>query len=149
VFSWISLLVEANLFDVVDVYFLIVGHTHASIDQYFSVLSSAIFTCQFIGSPLALENLMANEASSACLSGPSWTAVKRRSKPLGVRKISLVYDLKAVLRPMINMNINYYPIPHHFRFENIYGIAAMQYAIYSTQKELLPRRPANISGKYL
>ena len=41
-FAYASALVENGYFDVLEVNFLIVGHTHSSIDQYFSVLSKAI-----------------------------------------------------------------------------------------------------------
>jgi hypothetical protein len=45
------MLVNQDIFDVVDFFLLIVGHTHASIDQYFSVLAMQIYHCDFIGSP--------------------------------------------------------------------------------------------------
>ena len=38
--------------------FLIVGHTHASIDQYFSVIAKAIRNSHFIGTPVALMELI-------------------------------------------------------------------------------------------
>lgn len=150
-FSYVSMLVEENIFDSVDIHFLIVGHTHASIDQYFSVLSQSIFGSNFIGSPLALENLLADSKSSRSPSGFSWgtdSKVKKQKneKPLKIRKISVVYNLKSALKPLINKSIMYYPIPHHFRFEKYYGVATMQYAVYSTQKELLPKRPENMAG---
>ena len=36
---------------------LVVGHTHSTIDQYFSVLASRINSTHFIGSPMALWDL--------------------------------------------------------------------------------------------
>jgi len=57
-FSYLSLLVEQDYFKEINVGFLVVGHTHSSIDQYFSVLSKAIQSKTFIGSPLALLNLI-------------------------------------------------------------------------------------------
>ena len=48
-FAYLSMLVELKVFDEILVNFLIVGHTHTSIDQYFSVLSSRkIFESSFI-----------------------------------------------------------------------------------------------------
>jgi hypothetical protein len=47
--SYISMLVQSQALESVEVYFLVVGHTHSSIDQYFSVLSNAIHQCEFIG----------------------------------------------------------------------------------------------------
>lgn len=54
-FAYLSLLVERLHFEKVYVNFLIVGHTHTTIDQYFSVITKAICSKKFIGSPLALQ----------------------------------------------------------------------------------------------
>jgi hypothetical protein len=67
---------------------LIVGHTHASIDQYFSVLAREIYKSNFIGSPIFLEALLAREGIGRNLSGNSWTdgPIKvDKVKPLFVR----------------------------------------------------------------
>ena len=149
-FGFISLLVEENIFDTVDVFFLIVGHTHASIDQFFSVLSKKIMKSDFIGSPLSLHNLLAGEHCYN-LSGNSWERMDSADKPckaapLLVRKLEVVYDLRASLKGMIDSSIKYYSIPHRFKFEKYMGICTMQYSIFSTQDELLPRRPTELSG---
>lgn len=143
------MLVQADIFDVVDVHFLIVGHTHASIDQYFSVLAKQIFRSDFIGSPLALEALLGREKDFN-LTGASWKqndekAKPRKAKPLFIRKLSVFYDLQALFRNMIDYSIKYYSIPHRFQFKKFNGVAAMQYSIYSTQKNLLPHRPTNLT----
>ncbi len=39
-------------------HFLIVGHTHSLIDQYFSVISKKIFKAEFIATPYALHALI-------------------------------------------------------------------------------------------
>ena len=174
-FTFAALLVQEGFFRMVEMYFLIVGHTHASIDQYFSVLSRDIAKTNFIGSPLALEALFSRERMSN-LSGDAWSRAdnehKLKSKPLLVRfvnithmnsfgyaiipllifitfmhrKLCVFYDMKAALNPLVNKNIRYYPIPHHFRFEMYNGVAAMQYRIFSTHKDLLPYRPETIPG---
>ena len=65
------------------------GHTHASIDQYFSVLSREILRTNFIGSPLSLESLLGREGvCSGNLSGDAWSLEferKLKAKPLVVR----------------------------------------------------------------
>ena len=61
-FAYVSSLVELGYFDVMEMNFLIVGHTHSSIDQYFSVLSKAITNAEWIGSPLSLQALCSNQA---------------------------------------------------------------------------------------
>jgi hypothetical protein len=133
-FAYVAMLVDEDLFDIVEIFFLIVGHTHASIDQYiFSISAKRIKTKDFIGSPLALAALLACSQQSRILSGrPSEDNRKRyvSSRPLGVKKLSAMFDLKSCLGPLINKSIQYYP---------------MQYGIYSAQKTLLPERP-DIAG---
>ena len=139
------------MFDKVELFFLIVGHTHASIDQYFSVLANLIIGCDFIGSPLALEYLLAGQEmnytlSGECLNKASTSAGGTSShvKPLLAKKISVVYNLKGAFKPLMNNNIKYYSIPHHFKFHKIFGVTAMQYSMYSGQ-ELLPKPPDCLS----
>jgi hypothetical protein len=55
------MLVDQGIFDTVDIFFLIAGHTHDSIDQYFSVMAKQTFSCEFIGSPLSLQALLGCE----------------------------------------------------------------------------------------
>ena len=155
-FAYVSLLVEKDIFDTVDIYFLIVGHTHASIDQYFSVLARQILSCDFIGSPLSLHSLLARERdytlSGNVLQGADTDKKGKtkphRAKPLLIRKLSVIFDLKTPLLKIIDMSIKYFSIPHHFQMTKFMGVVCMQYAIYSTQKTLLPLRPTAISGKY-
>lgn len=104
-FAYIQKLVEEDLFDVVEVFFLIVGHTHASIDQYFSVLAKRIKDRSFIGSPLALQALLARTEEDQNLSGlPSNRKRKmtERPRPLCVTKMVALFDLKKTLGSMIN-----------------------------------------------
>ena len=60
-----ALLVELGYFEKITVGFLIVGHTHASIDQYFSCLRKLIRRASFIASPLALQHLYSLDKSSS------------------------------------------------------------------------------------
>ena len=46
---------ETGLLDEIYINFLIVGHTHISIDQYFSVLSRAINRAEFIVERIFLD----------------------------------------------------------------------------------------------
>ena len=48
---------EECIFDGVELIFLIVGHTHNLLDQWFSVFSKAIKASSFVGSPLAMHEL--------------------------------------------------------------------------------------------
>jgi hypothetical protein len=141
VFTYISLLVQQGLFSKIEVFFLIVGHTHASIDQFFSILSKRISKHYFIGSPLSLEYLLCKLVIGKKLSGKSWVNERYKEVPLLVRKISVVYDMKSALKPLINKKIKYYIIPHKFVFEMYHSVCAMQYSIFSTHHKLLPTRP--------
>ena len=52
-----SHLIEEAYFDEIEAFFLVVGHTHNILDQWFSVLAKAILRAHFIGSVLALHEL--------------------------------------------------------------------------------------------
>jgi len=56
--GYMSHLVEVEEFDWIEMRFLVVGHTHCSIDQYFSVLSAFLSTCAFIPTPMALRYVL-------------------------------------------------------------------------------------------
>jgi len=89
------MLVQTLAFEEIDVNFLIVGHTHSSIDQYFSVLSKAIHKAQFIGSPLALERLLKS----------AHNIKKYGKRPYLVRPIRVYYDIKSAFKPYINNKV--------------------------------------------
>ena len=57
-FGYLSHLIEERLMTEIDVGFLVVGHTHCSIDQYFSILSTAIANADFIPTPDAMRYLL-------------------------------------------------------------------------------------------
>jgi hypothetical protein len=93
-FGYISLLIQEKCFKKVEIFFLIVGHTHASIDQYFSVLAREISKTNFIGSPISLESLLGREGVARNLSGNAWSecpAKAQKVKPLLVRYLSYIY----------------------------------------------------------
>ncbi len=93
-FSYASALVELGYFEAIDMNFLIVGHTHhSSIDQYFSVLSKAIKSAEFIGSPISLQAL--------CIQ-----AHKDRSRPSVNRQLDVCYNLVDAMKPYIKQQEN-------------------------------------------
>ena len=153
-FTYLSLLVQEGHFRIIEVFFLIVGHTHTSIDQYFSVIARIIWMCNFLGSPISLESLLANGDFDVSMSSGTRSLLpgegqerRLKSRPLLVRKLSVIYDMKGALKPLINTKLKYYPIPHQFRFEMYQGICAMQYKMFSSQKDFLPLRPEFYDGK--
>jgi hypothetical protein len=84
-FSYLSLLVEGKIFDRIYVNFLIVGHTHNSLDQFFSVLSAAIHKAKWIGSPLAFFHLVS-------------TAPEGSNRPLVMKFIHAVHDFAEAFK---------------------------------------------------
>ena len=58
-FGWLSHLVEQGLMDEIEVAFLVVGHTHCSIDQYFSTISGYLRKkADFVLTPDAMRYLL-------------------------------------------------------------------------------------------
>jgi hypothetical protein len=111
--TYMSLLVESKLFEEVEMNFLIVGHTHCSIDQFFSSLSTAINEASFIGSPLALINLFVEKRKR----DPSLIQISV-AKPIVV-----YYDFKKAIEPYINKKIKVSCntlIPYKTSFINYY-----------------------------
>ena len=92
------MLVEKGDVSLIEVFFLIVGHTHSFIDQVFSVFAEVIRNATFIGSPEALRFLLENAAKSIHI------------KPTVVRQIRVVYDMKAALFPYTTKGIKYYQV---------------------------------------
>ena len=128
--AYLSALVELNYFDRVYLNFLIVGHTHGPDDQHFSVLGKKIYWARFIGSPMALDALLAIAHA------------KPEDRPYLVRRIKVAFDMKTALDPFLNESIHNYQYPHCFMFERVEGKAIMQYKLFSTFDEWLPKRPA-------
>ena len=129
-FMYSSLLIELFAFDEVEIAFLIVGHTHASIDQYFSVIAKAIRKVEFIGTPIALLELIRRCHES------SW------GQSAVIREIKVYYDLKTMFEPYRNKRIKYFGVPHIFRFTPFFGhVAIMEYKNFNRDR-WMPPRPA-------
>ena len=127
-FGYASALVELGYFEAVDINFLIVGHTHSSIDQYFSVLSKAIKKAEFIGSPISLQALCSQ-------------AHKDRARPAVNRQIEVYYNVVEALKPYINNKIKFYQVPHCYVFRRLGNKCIMQYKLFSTHAAWLPLQP--------
>lgn len=124
------MLIETGVLDKVDANFMIVGHTHSSIDQYFSTLSKTIGDSGFIGSPMALWNLLSTAHSKKA----------EHKRPKLQRHIRVYYDVSA-LDPYINEHIMYYQLPFNFKFYRLCGKAVMQYRLFSSFPTWLPKAP--------
>lgn len=133
-FGYLSLLIEMGFFKKIDCCFLMVGHTHGSIDQKFSVFSKKIKKgTKFIGSRLALHDLLLH----------AYDSKEAHKNPSICRQIQIVYDVKKMLDPYINHNIKYFQFPHVFTFTAVGGKAIMQYKMFSNHDEWLPKKPQN------
>ena len=131
-----SLLVEDKYFDTVEIGFLIVGHTHSSIDQYFSTVSRAIYRANFISSPLALiELIRQSHLANERYAGQS---------PV-IREIVVYYNVSKALEPLIDKRIKYISYPHFFLFtRHLSGRAIMKYKMFS-YSNLLPPEPSSFT----
>ena len=128
-FAYASALVELGYFDAIDVKFLIVGLTHSSIDQYFSVLSKAIIkSAEFIGSPISLQALCSQ-------------AHKDRARPSVNRQLDVRYNIVDALKPYINKKIKFFQVPHCFSFRRRGNKCIMFYKLFSSHDKWLPVEP--------
>ena len=108
------------------------GHTHASIDQYFSVISKAIKKAVFIGTPLALLELIRRCHEM------SW---QQRAI---IREIKVYYDMKSYFAQYINKKIKYYNLPHLYRVVLSFGhIAICQYKVDCSMPHWNPQQPTD------
>jgi len=57
-FGYLSKLVESEELETAEVCFLVVGHTHCSVDRFFSTISTAVAAAAFIPTPLALREFL-------------------------------------------------------------------------------------------
>ncbi len=129
-FMYLSYLVETGVLISIEVNFLIVGHTHCSIDQYFSVLSRAIKESEFVGSPFAIQYIYQHAHSS------------NKDNPLVQNFIEVVPDyVKAFAPYLIGKEIAYYGVPHCFIFFLFKTKCVMQYKLFSSFKKWLPEPP--------
>lgn len=133
-----SILVETGSFTTITVGFLIIGHTHASIDQYFSCLRKKIRKAAFIASPMSLQHLF---------SVPSPSSERKRSifrVPLSQLQLTFVHDYKTALAPYYNKAITNYNIPYQFKFSLVLGKCICQTKMFSDP--LLPWLPNKPNG---
>lgn len=130
-----SLLVEMGYFKSITVGFLIIGHTHASIDQYFSCLRGIIRRANFIASPLALQHLFSLDAINTS------PKKKKYRPPLDQIQLHYLHDYVSFFEPYRNKDIRGYGVPYQFRFTSVLGKAVCQYKQFSDSSEWLPKPP--------
>ena len=102
-FAYLSLLVELSIFDQIRFSFLIVGHTHCIIDQYFSVITKLLEGAFFIATPLAIEQLLNSKDSGSKFSIPRYQT-----------HIHGIPDFKSAFESFINPDIKFYQVGNIF-----------------------------------
>jgi len=126
-----STLVEKFIFDEIHCNFLVVGHTHCSVDQYFGVCTKIIIQQRWIGSPLSFQNLLKTAHSDF------------RRRPTVNKQIYVIYDFRNYFKPIIN-KIGWCQVPHCFKFTRYLGKAIMQYKMFLPNLIWLPEAPCGI-----
>lgn len=99
-FAYLSVLIELGIFVTFKVSFLIVGHTHCIIDQWFSSLTKLLFAPYCVLTPYAIEellNLPRDEKS-------------KFSRPQKQHHVHAVYDFKSAIEPYINKDIKWFQV---------------------------------------
>ena len=116
-FCFFSHIIEDCYFDEVEVFFLIVGHTHNILDQWFSVLSKAIHKAHFIGSVLAMQALYKIAHSDSHL------------RPAKVHQLRLYHDWRRFYTRVRNDEIHHYNVPHRYKLtrDEMLKVAIFQY----------------------
>jgi hypothetical protein len=103
---FMSQLVEECYFDKIEVFYLIVGHTHNILDQWFSVLSKSIRAADFIGSVLALHALykIAHDET------------EKGKRPSDCYQLTTYRDYRKYYNPVRNVSIHNYGLLHRTKF---------------------------------
>ena len=122
-FCFLSNLIEDCYFSEIEMFFLVVGHTHNILDQWFSVLSKAIRNAHFIASVIALHELykFAHNDDAAHL------------RPKEVHQLQLYHDWRRYYNPVRNTKIKNFRIPLRFKFklDPVLNVCLMQYMKFS------------------
>ena len=103
--TYFSHLVEQGYMDSLQLNFMVVGHTHANIDQIFSSFTKFKKKATFIGTPAALFHyLKTHGQGSRCY-----------RCPIVCEKLDVLFDYVGAFKSYRNTSIKYYQIPHKIR----------------------------------
>jgi len=112
VMAFAAQLVEAGIFEEIELNFLIVGHTHEDIDQYFSVISRYF------------KHLVYNFEVSTVFTYEDFQravmdAFKQEHKPKCIERVALNHDFVAWLTPFRDSNLAGITNFRHFHFRKL------------------------------
>jgi hypothetical protein len=139
-----SHLVEAGYFKEIELFFLIVGHTHNRLDQWFSILSKAIKKADKILSVHALHEIFRIAHKTTGKSGKKSTPAYR------VIQMQIYHDWDRYYAPVVNESIKYHGIPHRVKFGPLLHSMKCPYTYMHTSPptewdcKWLPETPANV-----
>jgi hypothetical protein len=103
-----SHLIESGYFEEIEMFFLVVGHTHNHLDQWFSVLSKAIKRSDKLMTVIALHELFRLAHRNRNDSD--------NKTPARIIQLTTYHDWERYYAPVRNDNIMYYNIPHRVKF---------------------------------
>lgn len=126
-YGYLSLLNFLGYFESIQINYLIVGHTHGPIDQYFSVITNKLWDTPFVGSPMALQCLLLE-----C------------ENPQINRQLWVHRDWKAWLDPILNHSLKFISIPHVVLFTRELSLSILQHKAFSTRENFLPLKPQGV-----
>ena len=130
-FAYVSYLIECCCMEQIFINFLVAGHTHCEPDQVFSSYSYVLKRDSiFIATPLGLEYYLqevgraskpveivepvdVDEDQSG--TDDDVEVLKHYRKAAVFRRIDVMYDIKAMLKPYINNSLKYYQVPHCYK----------------------------------
>jgi hypothetical protein len=98
-FCYLSLLIEYGHFKYIQVNFLIVGHTHCRLDQYFSTICAILRSAQFIATTIALMELLSIKPEGSDYKVPKIQRI-----------VHVIYDVKEAFKDYYNKGIHYYQV---------------------------------------
>jgi hypothetical protein len=122
-FCFLSHAIEDCYFDEIEMFFLVVGHTHNILDQWFGVLARAIRTANFIGSALAIHAIymIAHKQKVEHL------------RPKIVHQLVTYHDMRKYYAPLVNEEIHHFGIPLRWKLvrDPQLGVATAMYQVVS------------------
>lgn len=118
VFAFAHYLIEKNIFKKIKIGFLMKGHTHEDIDQYFSTISTTAKRADIIN----ISDLISIIKGS------------NKKQNVVVKELDYLFDIKSWQAPHIEI-IQGHSEPHLFKLEKVDGRTVFTYKDWSTSEE--------------
>ena len=136
--AFLNDLVHRNIFAGVHAGFLMVGHTHEDIDQFFSTISSWLKNidtkCPDVS--LIIQPIGNTFTNSEKMKSQKPTVIQLNA--------SMVHDYDTHYEPHINKELAHHSQPHQFRFKKFDGIVLCHYKMWAVDAEYLPKQTSTV-----